>query len=366
MPNSFCRLLSNGYSFSVNPKTNRLTVGPCCLHDQKLFLDNDILAQRSQNFNSITGWTKECNQCHSLEQSGQQSLRQTGPDWIPDTVDDQSAVMIDINLDNECNAACVICGEWSSTLWQKIKSKEQSAPIINIRQSSDLPQQHIDKIIAHFNLDKVTYVKFFGGEPLFTNTHITFLEKIPYPQQVTVHYTTNGSIYPTKEVIDVWKKFKTVIFAASLDGVGKQFDYVRWPLPWSKVSANLLRLRNLGLPNVLFRIEFTANVLNTYYYDLLHRWVDENWANNLFGDLCEINIHPCRNNAFALEHMPLSLRSVIAEKYHAHHILHNMVKNLKPKYDLDEFHAFVNKWDHRRNIFWQDNFPDLVAHFSNK
>ena len=117
-------------------------------------------------------------------------------------------------------------------------------------------------------LEKISlkYVKFFGGEPLFTDTHLKFIKHIPYPEQVILHYTTNGSIYPNDMILEEWKKFKTIIFAASLDGIEEQFDYVRWPLPWNKVSKNLMRLReNKDIWNIIFRVEFTVNFLNAYY-----------------------------------------------------------------------------------------------------
>ena len=352
-------MLSNGYSFRVNNISGSLAVAPCCLFKKAIPVTSDLLSQRTLHFSNINTWTNDCRECYVLEQSGQPSLRQSGPDWISDSVDSQSAVMIDVNLDRQCNAACVICGEHSSTLWEQ-ENRKMLKISSSVTKSDSHAQQHIQSIIDTVNLDQVTYVKFFGGEPLFTDTHLHFLEKLPNPHKITVHYTTNGSIYPNKKVLDTWSKFKTIIFAASIDGVGRQFDYIRWPLPWSKVSQNLTRLKDHGLHNVLFRIEFTANLLNTYYYNLLDEWVAQNWSANLFGDPTEINIHQCSRSAFAFENMPFRLRSLIMEKYPESHILHRMTKKLGEQTDLNEFFNFVDRWDVHRHVFWQECFPDLI------
>jgi len=363
MINPFCRLLSNGYSFSVSKKLGGLTLSPCCLFTSKIKFDTSEYYQSKKNFNNITGWTESCHHCHNLEKSGQQSLRQTGKDWISDHVTEQSAVMIDINLDIECNAACVICSDKFSSLWQKENNKLQGFPI-DIEKSTNLVDDYIQSITNNVPLNEVTYVKFFGGEPLFTDTHLKFLEKIPYPEKVTVHYTTNGSIFPKSHVIDVWQKFKTIVFAASIDGVEKQFDYVRWPLTWDKVSSNLIKLKEASLHNVMFRVEFTANFLNTFYFDRLEQWIKNNFSSNVFGDPTEVNIHDCVNSPFSLDHMPENLRCLIMEKYPQNHVIHGLVKNLANNRDLVEFYDFVYVWDVRRQLHWQDCFSEIVDHIS--
>ena len=365
MVNSFCRFLSNGYSFSINKKLGGLALSPCCLFASKIKFDPLVIQQREKHFNNITGWTENCHHCHNLEKSGQQSLRQTGKDWISDHVGEQSPVMIDINLDIECNAACVICNDKSSSLWQKENKKLQSFPI-DIEKSTDSIDTHIQTIVNNVPLNEVTYVKFFGGEPLFTDTHLKFLEKIPHPEKVTIHYTTNGSIFPKSHVIDIWQKFKTIVFAASIDGVGKQFDYVRWPLTWDKVSSNLIKLQKASLHNVMFRIEFTANFLNAFYFDRLDQWIKNNFSTNVFEDPTEINIHDCVNSPFSLDRMPVNLRWLIMEKYPQNHAIHGLVKNLPANRDLVEFDDFVHIWDVRRRLHWQDCFPEIVDHISNK
>jgi len=357
MPNTFCRYLSNGYSFQ-RFDDNRVHVSPCCWYPATA-LDTQLMSNRQQ-LNSIKQWTDDCLNCKNLEEIGQLSLRQTGPDWIADDVETLDPVCIDIRLDNNCNAACVTCTENDSSLWQKENLKLNNKKIKIINQADDT-QQLVDQIVNSVSLDKVTYIKFFGGEPLFTDTHLKFLKHIPHAENVTLHYTTNGSIYPNKETIEIWKKFKVIIFAASLDGIEQQFDYLRWPLSWSKVSNNLIKIKNNpDIHNLMFRVEFTANLLNTYYFDRLENWIKLNLNSNLGGDKTEINIHLCRGGVWNPELMPTSTRHRILTKYPEESIIHKLVKDLSAPMALTPWKNFIDIWDPIRKNSWKLAFPELI------
>lgn len=360
MSNQFCRYLSNGYTFFID-KDNTIGTVPCCFFPRtnSIPLNSQILLNRKLKFESIDRWTDNCSRCKVLEDSGQQSLRQAGIDWIADDETSADPISIDINIDRKCNAACVICSSTSSSLWAKEEAKLHNKKI-KINKNDEFIANLIDQIVDTVSLKKLKYVKFWGGEPLFTDTHLKFIKHIPYPENVTLHYTTNGSIYPSKETLHEWKKFKTIIFAASLDGIDNQFDYVRWPLTWSKVSRNLIRLKeNKDIWNVLFRVEFTANFLNTYYFDRLEHWIQYNLNTNLSGDKTEINIHPCWRQ-WDIVMMPEDIRILILKKYPSSHIIHTTVANLPPPTSLIPWKKFVDTWDNRRNNSWQTAFPDIA------
>jgi sulfatase maturation enzyme AslB (radical SAM superfamily) len=357
MPNQFCRYLSNGFSFSQ--KNSDIIVKPCCWFKHSVPLDSQFADNYKKTFDSINGWTDACSACKSLENAGQQSLRQTGPDWIHNDVPHGDPVCIDINLDFTCNAACITCNEDISSLW-KIENAKLQGKKIKIKNHDDTVDKSISKILESVSLNQVTYVKFFGGEPLLTDTHYKFIQNLPNPNLVTLHYTTNASIYPNNKIINEWKKFKCIIFSASLDGIQKQFDYVRWPLTWNKVSQNLIRLKQItDNSNVLFRVEFTANLLNIYYYDLLEKWIQENLSHNSAGDKTEINIHHCWG-IFSPDSMPVPLREFIKTKYDHTHVIHQLVANLPAPISKTPWLNFAKIWDDRRNISWKKAFPELV------
>lgn len=320
---------------------------------------NSKLQQNRLQYDNIKDWTMDCDSCRQLEHIGQKSLRQTANDWIDD-VEHTDPVTLDIHLDNICNSACITCDENFSSLW--ITEKEKLFKSKNLYNFDVYNvDEKINKILNSLNLKELRYIKFFGGEPLFSDTHLKILKKLPCPENVTVHYTTNGSIYPNEETLETWKKFHTIIFAVSLDGVEDQFNYIRWPLPWHKVQNNLIRLRQAQIHNVLFRVEFTVNFLNAWYFDRLETWVNENFVSNMFGDKTELNIHLYYGNNFNLEYMPEDLKNLILEKYSTDHRIHQLVKSIVPQDDRFLFWNYVNLWDNHRKLPWQNAFPDIQS-----
>lgn len=362
MSNKFCGYLSNGYSFNSNQTSNKIQVKPCCWFSNSITLDSDF-AKKRDHYKDIQDWTPACNHCKLQEEAGQQSLRQSSFDWI-NNKDHDDPIAIDINLDKTCNAACVICNDHSSTLWYKEKQKLKNKSF-HIKIDTLNIDNKINEILQSFDFSKLRYIKFFGGEPLFTDTHLKFLTQLPNPENITVHYTTNGSIFPSLETQAVWDRFKTIIFSASLDGTEQQFDYIRWPLTWAKVSENLLCLRAKKLHNVMFRVEFTVNFLNAWYFDRLQQWVNDNWATNEFNDPTEINVHPCQD-IFALTCMPDQVRAEILKKYPRGHVIHNLVANLPDPLSLDPFNEFINTWELRRKQDWQQSFKEIEYLFQPK
>ena len=154
MPNQFCRYLSNGYSFNIT-NNNSVDVRPCCLYKNKIPFDSNLLQTRKLEFESITGWTDNCSACQLLESVGQQSLRQTGPDWINNHESSQDPVALDIHLDNECNAACVTCDRHSSSLWEKEDLKLLKKILMGPR-------------YAHWNNAEIgSHIKFFRKPDFF-------------------------------------------------------------------------------------------------------------------------------------------------------------------------------------------------------
>jgi len=351
MTNNFCRFLSNG--FSLLQRQSKIHVKPCCWFGTSVaFNGNETLT----HLQSVTDWHKDCGVCKQQEDSGLQSFRQTSFDIVPDTVPPGAIVALDINLDIECNAACIMCTPEYSTLWGKELKKFNIARQPN----KSVSIEKILELLSTLDLSQVKRVKFFGGEPLFNDVHLEILKQFPLPGNIDVWYTTNASIYPKQEVLDMWAKFKLVFFEASVDGIGAQFDYIRWPLRWDRVEQNLLLLREQAPPSVLFRINHTANPLNVLYYGSLLDWVDTKFATNRLGDATEINVHPCWGD-WDLSKTPMALRERVHRLY-PDSVVSNLLKNTKIDTNTSTMSDFVKQWDLRRKNSWQTAFPELIEY----
>jgi sulfatase maturation enzyme AslB (radical SAM superfamily) len=344
--NSFCRFLSNGCS--INLSDNNFVVRPCCWFDGSTTLD-DIT-----KFNSIETWTSHCDVCYKQELAGLHSFRKASFDIVPE--DSQGITALDVNIDFNCNAACVICGPESSSLWSKQINKHST---IYIQPNTEY-QSKLDYILKNIDMSNLKRIKFFGGEPFMTDSHMQVLSAVPNPKNVSIWYTTNASILPDHKVYEMWSKFHLVFFEASIDGTKEQFEYIRWPLKWNTVTKNLVELKKSGPVNLLFRINHTLNPFNIYYYDRLDEWFVENLSTNRLGDISEINLHPCWGT-WGLDKTPNSLRDEVRTKYNNHKIV--AILNQTSLSDTQPILDFTNKWDPIRKNNWRSTFPEIIKYF---
>ena len=64
-------------------------------------------------------------------------------------------------------------------------------------------------------------------------------------KNITLKFHTNLTVTPSK-FFDVWSEFKCIRPNISIDGVGKLYEYVRYPAKWSIVSQNIEELLDLS------------------------------------------------------------------------------------------------------------------------
>ena len=128
-------------------------------------------------------------------------------------------------------------------------------------------------------LNDIRYIEFTGGEPFMIDQHFAMLQGIVdrgIAHQVEIHYNTNGTHYP-EQAEAIWKHFKTVEIAFSIDDLGSRFEYQRSNAVWSEVVFNIDRFRLLreDYPNIQLQCCSTVNVFNVRYIDQLAHWIVE-------------------------------------------------------------------------------------------
>jgi hypothetical protein len=92
--------------------------------------------------------------------------------------------------------------------------------------------------------------------------------------QVEIHYNTNGTLFPGRGP-DIWKHFKTVEIAVSVDDIGPRFEYQRSNASWGTVKENISKFRIMrdGMPNLQLQCCTTVNVFNVRYLDEVALWI---------------------------------------------------------------------------------------------
>lgn len=286
------------------------TVRPCCLADDEIvdnagnkfslltadFADiqnsNNMRDLRQQFLNGEKPQT--CRKCWNEERAGRTSKRMhtlnrlkhvvTDTEW---TADAKPLMFLDLKLGNICNLKCRICGSWSSS--QFATEEINDAPpeekkhtyAYQMLRAGAWPRENTQfwqQIDQHLN--DIRYIEFTGGEPFMIREHFQMLQGIVdrgIAHQVEIHYNTNGTIFP-EEAEHIWKHFKTVEVAFSIDDVGSRFEYQRSNAVWTEVCANLDRFRDLKeiYPNIVLQVCTTVNVFNVRYLDQVAHWIYRN------------------------------------------------------------------------------------------
>ena len=284
------------------------TVRPCCLADDEI-VDNAgekfNLATASfssiQNSDSMRRLRQEfidgrqpqtCRKCWREERSGRTSKRMHTLDrlkhMLPDqawTADAKPLMFLDLKLGNICNLKCRICGSWSSSTFAaeelanlgKDEDRKTNHHYQMLRQGA-WPRENptfwneIDQVV-----DQIQYIEFTGGEPFMIQEHFDLLQGIVdrgIANRVEIHYNTNGTQWP-EGAEAIWKHFKTVEIAVSIDDVGARFEYQRSNAVWSEVCDNIKRFKELRSRhnNIQLQVCSTVNVFNVYYLEPLADWV---------------------------------------------------------------------------------------------
>lgn len=286
------------------------TVRPCCLADDEIVDDSgekfSLLTasfDEIQNSKAMKNLREQflqgkkpqtCRKCWNEERAGRTSKRMhtldrlkhviTDTEW---TSDAKPLMFLDLKLGNICNLKCRICGSWSSSQFatEEINDappeEKKHSYAYQMLRAGAWPRENIQfwqQIDQH--LADIRYIEFTGGEPFMIREHFQMLQGIVdrgIAHQVEIHYNTNGTIFP-EEAEHIWKHFKTVEIAFSIDDVGARFEYQRSNAVWEEVCANLDRFRDLKeiYSNIVLQVCTTVNVFNVRYLDQVAQWIYQN------------------------------------------------------------------------------------------
>ena len=286
------------------------TVRPCCLADEEIADDDGVkfdlnsadlsAVQNSQYMQRLREEfvkgqrPRTCRKCWNEERAGRTSKRMYTLDRLKHIIQDEEWTadakplqFLDLKLGNICNLKCRICGSWSSSTFaaeelqflSRPEDKKKSFHYQMLRRGA-WPRENpafwseIDRVIDHIH-----YIEFTGGEPFMIQEHFDLLQRLVdrgIAAQVEIHYNTNGTQWP-EQAEEIWRHFKLVEIAFSIDDIGSRFEYQRTNADWLKVNENLDRFRDMRARrnNIELQVCATVNVFNVMYLEDLANWIDQ-------------------------------------------------------------------------------------------
>ena len=283
------------------------TVRPCCLADDeivdesgqkfKLGTANFQDIQNSSHMRNLRAQflagekPQTCRKCWNEERAGRDSKRihtlNRLKHMLPDqdwTQDAKPLMFLDLKLGNICNLKCRICGPWSSSQFATEelnfmpREEQKSSHAYQMLRAGAWPREN-DQFWSQIDtvLSDIRYIEFTGGEPFMIDQHFDMLQGIVdrgIAHQVEIHYNTNGTQWPTRGP-DIWKHFKTVEIAFSIDDIGERFEYQRTNADWAVVLDTITSFQCLKdqMPNIQLQCCSTVNIFNVRYIDQLAHWI---------------------------------------------------------------------------------------------
>lgn len=350
-------------------KSGTVNMSSCCLHpkfhlvnDTDAFWESPMLTNlREKNIAGV--WDDSCYNCQNLENAGIPSYRQGMIEQFGERYNLSGPLKLDLTLSNSCNLACRTCGPMASTFWQKhLKNNKLPIPILS---KESLPTvEYIAKLLQKFDLSNLEVVLFAGGETLMGNDYWKVLEfiidAVPHAKEkLTVCFQTNGTQPIDKKRHSLLERVRLVKIHISIDGIERQFEYLRWPAKWEHFVSNIFSWRDNLPPNVMFVLEETVSIFNLMFMDRLENWAANNFSTNLAGDPT-IHSRHLAMGTFALDgltseyvdSLPDSTRGLLPSTFREN------PKRIKDV--LDE----IKKFDDIRGENWGQVFPELLSFYS--
>lgn len=372
-PDNHCDKIFHGL-YIQRSWNNLVKLGPCCVSAQSDakelpidFVNDDYLNKLRKNTkNNLRN--PECNFCWKYEDNNRISRRS---EKFTNTTDDPSVILgLDYNTLPICNAKCIICGPKFSSSWieDSIKLKKKGYDSKFMFYDASIKELDNKKFnYDNLNLSQLETLYFNGGEPLLTNDHIDVLSRIKHLENVDLRYNSNGSIYPSDEVLEYWNRAKTTSIWFSIDAIGDQFNYVRFPLQWEEIKSNIIRLYN-EQPKINVCLLCTVGIHNVFEVKKVLDW----YYNDLINT-SDINYRQVATTQLALG--DLDLRYVdekirlqfinelesIGEKYHhtTNYIIDYLKSTIEPPPNII-WNQYLDHLDSIRSTNWRETFLELA------
>ena len=239
-----CPRLDHFVRFNPNGTVSRCghMVAPAEFDSLEAMESSAWLANIKQQM-SQGSWPAECIRCQEVEATEPSSVRIHAL-ALDQQTSEADYLQVGGVLDNVCNAACMTCSPDCSTRIGNLHGKDFTT-INNLDRFWNLPQERI----MHLDIN--------GGEPSYSKNYKHILANLP-PNLRTLRLNTNCNVV-LEELTAIADQGIEVTVTVSCDGIGKKFEFVRWPIAWETFYANLMTYKTMP---VCLNLWTTVSVLN--------------------------------------------------------------------------------------------------------
>lgn len=183
---------------------------------------------------------------------------------------------------NLCNLSCRSCGSTNSSTYAKITNDHSADHLI--KDITDI-EEYWDRItqVILTNIDRYENfdIHLMGGEPLIQAGVVKLFDWLlenKFTDKITLKITTALSANLTDEMLQYFKQFRYIHFNLSIDSVGENYQYVRWPMKFEKIERNINYIvDNLDSKKYSCSLDPVFSLNNIFYIDeyldYWHKWI---------------------------------------------------------------------------------------------
>ena len=323
-----------------------------------------------------------CQDCWNEEAAGRESIRlQANQRFANVTALEDRPRAFMFKPGNVCNLSCRHCNPFVSSHWYKDHYQVEVKPKSNIsfvdyihrydsiRDSFSPDNANLWPVLNEWNSDIVFY-DLYGAEPLLIEPLLETLRasvKSGAAANQFIHINTNGTIWHN-DFAELFSSFKRVELGVSIDAIGDQFEYMRYPAKWQSVLDNVMKYKQLELAHperIFIEACITVSLLNVYYVKEYVKFFHG------LSIMCGINVVH-RPDYLNMRIASPKVKEKIIEKLTKvpfksndwNDKINTVINLLKLDYDnnknlMEEFWKFTNKYDELRNQSYANTFPEF-------
>jgi MoaA/NifB/PqqE/SkfB family radical SAM enzyme len=264
----------------------------------------------------------------------------------------------DLKLGTVCNLKCRTCSTASSFKWEEDEVMlygESLNPNVKSYWISD--EAPIWKELSE-NLEYTESFDFSGGEPFLIKRHVELLKECVdknVAKNITIHYNTNGSIMPSKELQELWQEFKDIDVMVSMDCIGDRFEYMRHPAKWNVVE------HNFDFFNFQYYITasicYTISIFSLYYMPEFIQWAKDKELddNQYFFNLMAAPTY------LSIKNIPPASYKTFEQQLAGYDDAKQFLDIMKSEYmdERERFNWVTDSVDKFRSENWATTFPEI-------
>ena len=340
----------------------------------------------------------DCKDCYKHEKlSGSSSRTESNTFWLKQKhivrkidsyrFDNQLEPVSSLELrpGNTCNLSCNSCWGYSSS-----KSNEERLQILNKPETPIYFKKQwqsefeIPKDINHWfktdvykdNIQKtskhLTRVYITGGEPTLIKENRRLLQDLldQGNKDCFVSFTTNGT-QADSELLELLRQFPNNEVQISLDGVGEQAHYVRYPTDWKQLTQNIGAIAAVPNVKIVFYTVISAYNLNSLgniltYVDSIAAVRQVGWYPIMLDNPSYMSTHiwprSTRGDAkVAIDNLPLSNLKKYVSQNVFQKVYDYYLADVEYTDRIKQFKEFNRIHDDHRGTNFNTTFPELVC-----